>query len=65
MLGLSGVTPVIGTSPWVGRRVLTPQNDAGFRSDPPVSVPSAASTSPAATATADPPLEPPGILPRS
>jgi len=29
--------------------------------DPPVSVPSAAGTSPAATAAADPPLDPPGI----
>ncbi len=65
MLGLSGVTPATGTRPCVGRSALTPQNDAGLRSEPPVSVPSAASTIPAATATAEPPLEPPGMRSRS
>ena len=34
--------------------------DAGWRIDPPVSVPIAHGASPAATAAADPPLEPPG-----
>src|SRR3954447_19205367 len=34
---------------------------AGCRIDPPVSEPSARGVSPAATATADPPLDPPGI----
>src|SRR5215831_12984463 len=38
-----------------------PQSAAGWRIDPPVSDPSASGVSPAATATADPPLEPPGI----
>src|SRR5437867_8586844 len=38
----------------------TPQNAAGWRTDPPVSVPSARSTAPAATAAAEPPEEPPG-----
>src|SRR4051812_35164501 len=37
-----------------------PQNAAGCRTDPPVSEPSAMSTAPAATATAEPPDEPPG-----
>src|SRR5213079_1637981 len=38
----------------------TPQNDAGWRTDPPVSEPSAAGTAPAATSAAEPPDEPPG-----
>ncbi len=37
-----------------------PQNAAGWRIDPPVSVPSARGARPAATAAADPPDEPPG-----
>ena len=36
-----------------------PQKEAGLRIDPPVSVPSAPITSPAATADAEPVLEPP------
>jgi hypothetical protein len=39
----------------------TPQQAAGRRIDPPVSVPVAWRTMPAATAAADPPLEPPGM----
>ena len=38
-----------------------PQSAAGWRIDPPVSEPSASGAMPAATATADPPLDPPGI----
>ena len=38
----------------------TPQNDAGWRMDPPVSVPNAAGTAAAATTAADPPELPPG-----
>src|SRR5665647_1018755 len=37
-----------------------PQNAAGQRTEPPVSVPSARSASPAATEAAEPPEEPPG-----
>jgi hypothetical protein len=37
-----------------------PQSAAGWRTDPPVSEPSAAGTTRAATAAADPPEEPPG-----
>src|SRR2546430_4358379 len=38
----------------------TPQSAAGWRIEPPVSVPRAQTASPAATAAALPPLEPPG-----
>src|SRR5688572_5315337 len=37
-----------------------PQNAAGWRTEPPVSEPSAIGTTPAATAAADPPDDPPG-----
>ena len=37
-----------------------PQKLAGWRTEPPVSEPSAAGTTPAATSAADPPEEPPG-----
>ncbi len=43
----------------------TPQKAAGQRTDPPVSDPSATSASPAATAAADPPEDPPGTRSRS
>jgi len=39
---------------------MTPQSEAGWRTEPPVSEPSATGTIPAATATADPPDDPPG-----
>src|SRR5581483_4335630 len=48
------------TRPYVGFTPTTPQNAAGCRTDPPVSDPSAIGTTPAATAAADPPDEPPG-----
>ncbi|TML74122.1 MAG: hypothetical protein E6G13_01475 [Actinobacteria bacterium] len=41
----------------------TPQQAAGIRIDPPESVPSAASATPAASAAAEPPLDPPAIRP--
>ena len=40
---------------------VMPQNEAGWRIEPPVSVPVAAGASRAATATALPPEEPPGM----
>jgi hypothetical protein len=43
----------------------TPQNAAGWRIEPPVSEPSATMVSPAATAAALPPDEPPGTRVRS
>src|SRR5256885_3121168 len=39
---------------------MTPHSDAGWRTEPPVSEPSATETIPAATAAADPPDDPPG-----
>ncbi len=42
-----------------------PHSAAGWRIEPPVSVPSAHGTSPAATAAALPPLDPPGTRARS
>ena len=39
---------------------VIPQQAAGMRTDPPVSVPKATSASPVATATADPDDDPPG-----
>jgi len=40
---------------------VTPQWEAGWRMDPPVSDPNAPRHISAATAAADPPLDPPGI----
>jgi hypothetical protein len=53
-------SPYRETRPYEGLMPTTPQNAAGQRTDPPVSLPSARSASPAATAAADPPEEPPG-----
>ena len=39
-----------------------PVNDAGWRIEPPVSVPMAPGHKPPATAAAEPPLEPPGTM---
>ncbi len=47
-----------GTLPRLGRRPTTPQNDAGLRSDPPMSDPSASGTMPAARAHAGSPAGP-------
>ena len=55
----AGTTPRVLTSPRVGFRPTTLLNAAGTRPEPAVSVPSAKLTSPWATATADPELEPP------
>ena len=44
---------------------LMPRKRAGWRIEPPVSVPVAAGTSRAATAAAEPPEEPPGNAARS
>src|SRR6516225_7636631 len=58
--GASGYTPSSGTRPQLVFRPTTPQQAAGIRTEPPVSVPSATSASPVATATAEPLDEPPG-----
>ena len=52
--------PYLETLPYVGFSPTTPQHDAGWRIEPPVSVPTDAAHSPAATLAAEPPLEPPG-----
>jgi len=52
---------VVGTRPNVGLSPTQPQNAAGIRTLPPVSVPTAAAASPAASAAPLPPEEPPGI----
>ena len=57
--GQAGTTPVALRIPRLGLRPTMLLNAAGTRPEPAVSVPSAKSTSPAATATAEPELEPP------
>src|SRR5205823_11758852 len=57
----AGSTPRALTRPRVGFSPTMLVNDAGTRPDPAVSVPSAKATSPTATATAEPELEPPGM----
>ena len=44
----------------LGLRPTSPQHDAGMRREPPMSLPWAIGTRPAATAAAEPPLDPPG-----
>src|SRR5206468_1979289 len=47
--------------PLDGRSPTTPQNDAGIRSDPPKSVPSASAIMPVTSPAAPPPVEPPAL----
>ena len=54
-IGAPVIRPRVGLSPTI------PQQLAGIRIDPPPSEPCAIGTSPAETADADPPLEPPAI----
>ena len=61
----NAISPYRLISPYVGLNPTTPDSDAGCRTEPPVSVPSAQTASPAATAAALPPLEPPGTIDRS
>ena len=51
-----------GTRPRDGRNPTTPQKAAGFRNEPPMSLPSARGNIPLASATAAPPLLPPAVL---
>src|SRR5664279_4336487 len=53
------------TLPYVGLSPTTPVMDAGWRMEPPVSVPRLSGTWPAATLAAEPPELPPGTRPRS
>ena len=50
----SGIRPKLGFSPTM------PDQEAGIRTEPPMSLPSARGTQPDATAAAEPPEEPPG-----
>ena len=59
-IGANGHTPASEMRPCVGRSPYTPQKLAGARTDPPVSLPMAKSTSAPATAAADPLDDPPG-----
>ena len=52
------------TRPIVVLRPLRPHHEAGSRTDPPVSVPIAQGANPAATATPEPLLDPPGVRAR-
>ena len=61
----SGTIPPIGTRPWVGLIALMPDIAAGMRTEPAVSVPVATGTIRAASAAADPPLDPPADRARS
>ncbi len=61
----AGATPSRETRPNVGFSPITPQQAAGPRIEPPVSVPSAASASPSPTAAAEPLDEPPGMRVRA
>ena len=55
----AGTTPAVLSRPRVGLSPTISLKAAGTRPDPAVSVPSANATSPSATDTADPELEPP------
>jgi hypothetical protein len=52
----------LATLPGEGRNPTTLQKLAGFRRDPPMSLPSAMGSMPQASATAAPPLLPPQVL---
>src|SRR5262249_31324019 len=58
------ISPYRETRPYVGLNPTTPHSAAGCRTEPPLSVPSAHTASPAATAAADPPEDPPGTVSR-
>src|SRR6188508_3376862 len=51
----------IGTTPGEGRKPTTPHMAAGMRSEPPVSDPVQTGSMSQASATAEPPEEPPGL----
>ena len=58
----AGTTPRMETAPSDGFRPTTLFKAAGTRPEPAVSVPSAKLTSPRATATPEPELDPPGTM---
>src|SRR5579871_3361498 len=58
-------TGAFDTRPRLGFSPKRPVQEAGMRIDPPPSLACAAGTMPAATATAEPPEEPPGVRSRA
>jgi hypothetical protein len=62
-LGQSGNIPAVDSAPRRGFIPPTSQHEAGIRTEPPVSLPSASGATPAASAAALPLLEPPAIRP--
>src|SRR3954452_1276275 len=56
-----GTSGAIEIRPRLGLSPTRPQQAAGMRIEPPPSLPCAIGTIPAATAAADPPLDPPGV----
>jgi hypothetical protein len=56
----NAINPWRETRPYVGFNPTIPHSAAGWRIEPPVSDPRAIGANPAATATAEPPDEPPG-----
>ena len=56
-----GITSPVEIRPWVGLCPNTPVKPEGIRTEPRVSLPSAAAHSPADTAAAEPPDEPPAL----
>src|SRR5437879_3170239 len=61
-LQLSGMIPARLMRPYVGLSPTMPQNEAGLRMEPPVSLPVASGTRCAANAAPEPELEPPGNM---
>jgi hypothetical protein len=57
----SGQQWVLSTAADAGRNPTSPQNDAGMRIEPRMSVPMPKATAPTATSTASPPEEPPQV----
>src|SRR5699024_12759552 len=60
--GPKGLAGYIGIRPWVGLSATIPQKEAGMRTLPPPSVPTATVPMPLATAAAAPPEEPPAVV---
>src|SRR3954451_10180629 len=59
----NGLSPGVGSAPYDGLKPTTPQYEAGRITEPPVCVPTASGTMPAAPAAADPADDPPGVCP--
>ena len=63
-VGAFAITPSHEMRPYVGLKPKIPQYAAGRITDPTVWVPRASGTNPAATAAAEPLLDPPGVCAR-